>query len=322
MSETGIIAWIQQRFFGGAELTDDCGSIPVSFNALQTGEILLATTDLMESGQHFQLDWHPPKMLGRKLLMVNLSDLDSSGARPLGFTLTLAVGRDIDSDLLEQILDGLAEAAHEYKIPVIGGDTVGRESGLGLGITAFGAASRWLRRDGVMEGDNIYVDCIPGASHRGLRKLLSGLRWDYSSPDPDLSAHLAPNPEIGLGVKLAEFPQIHACIDISDGLCKDLRMLAEASALSIIVNSDLCDDSLYGGEDYSRCFATELNTQSLQELTGRKFHLIARAVPKRDVPLLRCFDDMLHPVEDRSFDHFGHLLEVIPRCKNEVPSPK
>ena len=303
LSETSIIAWIQQHFPGGAELTDDCGSISAQLIPLQAGETLLVTTDLMESGQHFRLDWHPPEMLGRKLLMVNLSDLDSSGARPLGFTLTLAVGRDIDPDLLEKILEALADTAHEYKIPVIGGDTIGRESGLGLGITAFGAASRWLRRNGVMENDNIYVDTIPGASHRGLRKLLSGQRWDSASPDPDLLAHLAPNPEIGLGVKLATFPQIHACMDISDGLSKDLRMLAEASGLSIIVNADLCDDSLYGGEDYSRCFASELNSESLQELTGRKFHLIARAVSKHDVPLLRHSADMLQPVEDRSFDH-------------------
>jgi len=289
-------------------LTDDCGSIPAQLAPPQNVEVLLVTTDLMESGQHFRLDWHPPKMLGRKLLMVNLSDLDASGARPLGFTLTLAIGRDIDPALLEQILEGLAEAAHKYEIPVIGGDTVGRESGLGLGITAFGAASRWLRRNGVLEGDNIYVDTIPGASHRGLQKLLSGQRWDCASPDPDLLAHFAPNPEIGLGVKLAKFPQIHACIDISDGLCKDLRMLAEASGLSIIVNSDLSDDSLYGGEDYSRCFASELNAESLQELTGREFHLIARAVTKYDAPLLQYSDNKLHPVEDRSFDH---ILGII-----------
>ena len=288
-------------------MTDDCGIIP----ALSAGEEMLVTSDLMESGCHFRLDWHPPDMLGRKLLAINLSDLDASGARPLGFSLTLAVGADIDPVVLEQILGGLAQAAWAYDIPIIGGDTVGRESGLGLGITAYGAASRRLHRDGVREGDNIYVDSLPGASSRGLRKLMAGHRWTPAFPDPDILWHLDPRPDIGLGARLAKIKQIHACIDISDGLSKDLRMLAETSGISIILGSHISDDALYGGEDYSRCFATDLGLESLQTLTGRTFHLIARAIPKVGAPLLRHSGNGVAPVADRSFDH---MQPADPSC--------
>jgi thiamine-monophosphate kinase len=257
----------------------------------------------MESGQHFRLDWHPPKMLGRKLLSVNLSDLDSSGARPLGFMLTLAVGRDVDPALFFQVLEGLGEAARDYGIPIIGGDTVGRESGLGLGITAFGAAKRRLHRNGVLEGDGIFVDDLPGASHRGLLKLLSGQRWNSASPDADILAHLAPEPAIGLGPKLAELSEVHACIDLSDGLSKDLRMLAEASGVSVVVEPGLSEDALYGGEDYSRCFAADFDPERLREAAGRGFHLVARAVKKADAPVLIFANGELRPLEDRSFDH-------------------
>jgi len=299
LSETSVIALAKRYLPGGSALTDDCGSIP----APKAGEMLLVTSDLMESGRHFRLDWHPPMMLGRKLLAVNLSDIDSSGARPLGFTLTLAIGRDVDSGALEQILEGLAKSASEYGIPVVGGDTVGRESGLGLGITAFGAAKRWLHRNGVLAGDSIYVDTMPGTSHRGLLKLLAGKRWDAASPDTDILAHLDPRPDIGLGVRLAEIPQVHACIDLSDGLSKDLRMLAEASNVSIVVEPNLSDDSLYGGEDYSRCFASTLTLESLRDLTDREFFLVARAIPKTNAPLLMYSENVLQPVEDRSFEH-------------------
>jgi thiamine-monophosphate kinase len=257
----------------------------------------------MESGQHFSFDWHPPAMLGRKLLAVNLSDLDSSGARPVGFTLTLAVGGDIGSEFLERVLEGLLEASLEYDIPLIGGDTVGRQTGLGLGITAFGFTKRWLRRDGVKEGDNLYVDVIPGASHRGYGKLLSGLRWNPTRPDTDILAHLSPRPDIGLGISLATIPQVHAGIDISDGLCKELRLLAEASGLSIIVEPGLSEDTLYGGEDYSRCFASSLSLASLQGQLDRELHIVGRAVPKSDAPLLQQNRSGLQPVEDRSFRH-------------------
>jgi thiamine-monophosphate kinase len=243
-------------------------------------------------------------MLGHKLLAINLSDLDASGACPVGFSLTLAVGRNIDPAILELILEGLAFACREYDVPIIGGDTVGRDSGLGLGITAYGVADRRLHRNGVVEGDNIYVDAMPGASIRGLRKLMAGQRWDCNYPDPDILAHLNPAPEIGLGVLLATLPEVHACIDVSDGLSKDLAMLALASDVSIVVGSHLCDDSLYGGEDYSRCFAASLTLESLQRLTGRKFHLIAKAVPKTDTPLLRHSQNGIIPVINRSFMHF------------------
>jgi thiamine-monophosphate kinase len=86
----------------------------------------------MESDQHFCLDWHPPDLLARKLLTVNLSDLDASGARPFGFTLTLALGPEIDRPWLEIFLESLAQASRQAGVQVLGGDTVGRPSGLGL----------------------------------------------------------------------------------------------------------------------------------------------------------------------------------------------
>ena len=241
--ESDIIARIRELFPGGGTLDDDCGVIPEP----PSGHRLLVTTDLMEEGQHFKLEWHPPRLLGRKLLVVNLSDLDASGAIPLGFTLTLALGRDVDPDWMDGFLQGLAEAAMEFQVPVLGGDTVGRSRGLGLGITAFGSARRWLRRDGLQVGDQIYVDQPLGASLKGLRKLQGGSRWDPTVPDHELAAHLDPRPHLGLGVRLADIPEVHACIDLSDGLSKDLRMLAEASGLSIVLDPGLTPDEVAGG---------------------------------------------------------------------------
>ena len=40
--------------------------------AVPEGQSLLVTTDLMESDQHFRLDWPPPALLGRKLLAATL----------------------------------------------------------------------------------------------------------------------------------------------------------------------------------------------------------------------------------------------------------
>lgn len=299
--ELDILARIRALLPGGEALTDDCGALPQA----PPGETLLVTTDLMEEGTHFRRDWHPPGLLGRKLLAVNLSDLDGSGARPLGFTLTLALPPDLDMAWLEAFLGGLAEGAQEAGIPVLGGDTVGRPAGLGLGLTAFGTARRWLRRDGLRAGDRIYVDQPLGASFRGLRKLQSGQRWDGAAPDPDLAAHLDPRPRLGLGVRLAEVPEVTAAMDLSDGLSRDLRMMAQASALTIRLAPGLAPEALAGGEDYARCFGSALNRERLEQRLGLSLIQVGEAIPRGAAPVVLYDGGEDRPLADLSFDHFA-----------------
>jgi thiamine-monophosphate kinase len=299
MKESEILARIRATFLGGQGLTDDCGAIPSS----PSGQHLLVTTDLMEEDQHFCREWHPPALLAKKLLMANLSDLDASGARPVGYTLTLALSKtESDDAWVHAFLDGLAAAARVLKIPILGGDTVGRPQGLGFGMTAFGHAERWLRRDGLQVGDSIYVDQPLGRSLRGLRKLQAGERWTPENPDQDLQAHLAPEPNLGLGLKLATLSEVHACIDISDGLSKDLRLLAEASQLSIQI-AELDEDSLRGGEDYARCFGSSLSLKELESKVGLPLICVGHVIAKGVHPLFSY--DGRSPLPDLSFDHFN-----------------
>jgi thiamine-monophosphate kinase len=301
LQETGILAQIRALLPGGESLVDDCGALPPT----PAGHRLLVTTDLMESGQHFRLDWHPPDLLARKLLAVNLSDLDASGARPFGYTLTLALGPGVDAPWLAAFLAGLAAGSREAGVQVLGGDTVGRPAGLGLGLTAFGFAARWLRRDGLRPGDRIFVDQRPGASLRGLRKLQAGQRWDPARPDADLEAHLAPRPRLGLGLRLAEIPEVHACLDLSDGLSRDLRNLAEASGLSIVLDPALDEDARRGGEDYARCFGASLPQAELESRLGLSLLPVGTVMPRGAASLLAYDGDSLLPLPDLSFDHFG-----------------
>ena len=301
LSELDIINRIRAAFPGGRDLDDDCGALAPA----PPGQQLLVTTDLMEEGQHFRMDWHPPALLGRKLLMVNLSDLDASGAVATGFTLTLALGRDLDSGWLEPFLDGLAGAAALAGVPVIGGDTVGRASGLGLGITAFGACRRWLKREAMAPGDRLFVDQELGASLRGLHKLMAGARWDPARPDPDLAAHLDPGPNLGLGPRLALIPEVHACIDISDGLSRDLRNLAQAAGLSVVLDPGLGPDSLIGGEDYARCFSASLPQAELERILGMPLIPVGLAVERAEAPVLHYDGKELTAYPDRGFDHFA-----------------
>ena len=297
LNEQEILAFLRGRFPGGEALADDCGAVPQA----SVGRTLLATTDLMEEGLHFQRDWHPPTLLARKLLTVNLSDLDASGGAPVGFLLTLALPRDLDRAWLEALLGALAEAARAAGVPVLGGDTVGRAGGIGLGMTAFGHAERWLKRDGLRPGDALFVDQPLGASLRGLRKLQAGSR---DLADPDIAAHLDPRPNLGLGLKLAAIPEVHACMDLSDGLSRDLRSMAHASGLSIEVDATLGEDAIRGGEDYARCFGSSLPQAELEARLGLPLLAVGRAFPKEEAPLFLYDGSSRIPLDDLGFDHF------------------
>jgi thiamine-monophosphate kinase len=300
LQEQDILAMVRSMLPGGGALTDDCGELSVT-----AGGRLLVTTDLMEEGTHFQRDWHPPRLLGRKLLAVNLSDLDASGAVPLGFTLTLALPADVEPAWLAEFLDGLAGSAREHRVSVLGGDTVGRKEGIGLGLTAFGRAERWLTRDSVKPGDRLYVDQPLGLSLRGLRRLQGGQRWDPTCPDPELSAHLDPRPNLGLGPRLAAMPEVHACIDLSDGLSTDLRRLAEASDCAIVLAAGLTPEEIQGGEDYARCFSSTLSREELESRLGVHLREVGGAVEFRGASLLAKQEGVLQPMPDLGFDHFN-----------------
>ncbi len=303
--ETAILARIRALLPGGEALVDDCGALP----AAPPGARLLATTDLMQEGVHFQRDWHPPELLGRKLLAVNLSDLDASGAEPLGFLLTLALPPDLDMAWIEAFLRGLADGARAWNVPVAGGDTVGSRGGISLGLTAFGAARRWLDRSGLRPGDTLFVDAPLGRSAAGLRRLEAGARWDGA--DPDLRAHLDPRPNLGLGVRLAALEDVHACMDLSDGLAADLPRMAEASGVTLrllpAVQGTALDTAegaalLAAGEDYARCFGARAAQAELEARLGLPLHPVATVEPRGDAPVIH-YDGS--PLRVRGFDHFA-----------------
>src|SRR5690606_36977985 len=64
---------------------DDCALLQPA-----AGMQLAVTSDMLVEGRHF-LSTVDPRRLGHKALAVNLSDLAATGARPLAFTLALAL---------------------------------------------------------------------------------------------------------------------------------------------------------------------------------------------------------------------------------------
>jgi thiamine-monophosphate kinase len=239
---------------------DDCALLEAD-----PAEEIAITSDMLVSGRHFFADANP-EWLGWKALAVNLSDLAAMGARPLGFTLALALPK-ADPVWLEAFSKGLFAIAHQYSCPLIGGDTTAGP--LNICITAFGSVPREkaIRRSGALEGDDIWVSGFLGDA----RLTLAALRHEIKLSKNDLEAIEArmhqPTPRINLGIALRNIA--NSALDISDGLLGDLKHILKQSnqdaeifldqlpKSATLSNQSIDIQNQYaasGGDDYELCF--------------------------------------------------------------------
>ena len=194
------------------------------------GARLILTSDTMVEGVHY-LAADPPADIGWKLAAVNLSDLAAKGARPVGCLLNYALSGDDAWDAA--FLQGLGEALSRHAMPLIGGDTVRMPSGSArsYSLTAIGEATAAIpARDGAKAGDRLYLTGPVGDAGVGLDLL----RADPTATGPLVDAFRRPRPRLAEGALLAS--QVHAMMDVSDGLLIDAARMADASGLALTID--------------------------------------------------------------------------------------
>jgi thiamine-monophosphate kinase len=236
---------------------DDVAVVPRPAGAL------LLTADAVVAGVHADLDLVGLDDMGWKALVASLSDIAAVGGRPTHALVSVAgpLG-DVDVDLL---YNGLADAAETYQCPIVGGDVSSSPVLMvSVAIAGDGGAGEEppVLRSGAAPGDTIFVTGALGSSAAGLAALRAG----RASELPDLAlAHRRPRPRLGEG-ETARRAGATAMIDVSDGLAADVRHLADASGVGIVLDrvpvavgvARVSDDpesvALGGGEDYELVF--------------------------------------------------------------------
>lgn len=287
LGEFGLIDRIRARFPQPAApelgIGDDAAILSPS-----AGRSLVVSTDLLAEGVHFDRSFGSDRMLGRKSLAVNLSDLAAMGALPRWFFLSLAIPARFTFAGIEAILDGLAEQAAEHDVLLAGGDTCGSKSGLVISVTVMGeqVPGLLLKRSGAVAGDDVWVSGTLGDSALGLRLLQQG-KGVGEAADLLVARHLDPTPRCTLGRSLAEAGLVRAMIDVSDGLLADLGHICRQSGCgaeiqleqiprSYAFNALTASDSipvwplvLSGGEDYELCFTASPDNRAAIEKIGK-----------------------------------------------------
>jgi len=217
--ESELIAWLRDRLPAGGRLRLGPGDDAAILRLGDRPECVV-TVDFIGDGVDFHLGKDSPRRIGRKALAVNLSDLAAMAARPLGAVVALSLPRGEGAlELAKELFEGMLPLADAFDLVIAGGDTNTWDGPLALCITALGEVTSFgpLTRSGGIPGDVIVTTGSFGGS-------ILGRHFDFT-------------PRVREAMRLNETYELHAGMDVSDGLSLDLSRLATASGCGAIIDA-------------------------------------------------------------------------------------
>jgi thiamine-monophosphate kinase len=286
IGERELVRRIRERIPAGPGVRVGAGDDAA---AVEAGPVVLLTADSLVEGVHFRRDTAPARLLGRKALSVNLSDVAAMGGVGRHALVSLCLPPEIELGWVDSLFDGLLERAAEAGVSIVGGN-VARSRDTVVDVALLGEVQTPLLRSGAQPGDAVVVTGALGAAAEGVDLLARGARldedgelvatglWTESSAPAVrecLRAQLDPHPPLALACALAERGLAHAAMDVSDGLSVDLAEVCRQSGVAARVEGgavpvapavaslerarggDALLLALHGGEDYELLLAVD-----------------------------------------------------------------
>ncbi len=267
----------------------------ISYGSKQT----LITTDLLIENVHFDMTFMPLKHLGYKTAIVNFSDIVAMNGIPRQLIVGIGASNRFSVEALKEIYKGIYLACENYKVDLIGGDTVSSVSGLFISGTAIGEAAKneVVYRNTAQKGDLIFVSGDLGAAYMGLMILEREKQAFKADPNlqPDLEGHdyilgrqLKPEARTDITKLLKGVGVIPtSMIDISDGLASEILHICTDSdkgcsiyedklpidpatvSMANEFNIDPTTCALNGGEDYELLFTiSQKDYEKVKDIYG------------------------------------------------------
>ena len=301
-SEERIIEMLNESNLpnGVLGIGDDCAVIPQNEHSSW-----LISTDALVEDVHFSTSTISPENLGSKSIGVNISDVAAMGGTPKFVFISCAIPNYLDNSFVKRFISGIKEQTTKHNIHILGGDTTASKSKFFISVTIIGEANnnKIKYRSSAKIGDYICITGMPGASAIGL-ELTKNMNLPKNEDEKYLiNKHVAPYIYLQESQYLANFNSVHAMMDCSDGLNKDLSRICKQSDCSanIVIdeipidgklqrvctknNWDAYQFLLTGGEDYYLIFTLE--SKYFEDICekyftkfNKKFHNIGNIVAK------------------------------------------
>lgn len=302
---------------------DDAAVVKPKSNLLQ-----VMTTDILVENVHFKQDTHTPFEIGYKSIVVNVSDIAAMAGIPRFALMAIGIDPDTTIDFIEDFYKGARNAANEYGLHIVGGDTT-RSPIFTVSVSLVGQVEpEALRcRNEAIIGDKIAVTGKLGGSAAGLY-LLSHVaktkKMTYA--DKLKKAHLRPVARIN-EARIAAREGANAMEDISDGLASEIPHICECSNVGAqidissipvapgvrevarLMNKDAEDLFLCGGEDFELVFTApkeciERIKKSVQKQSGTEVTVIGEIVEAKEGISLVLSERKTRNLSKYGFEHF------------------
>ncbi len=217
--EFEFIEWIRSQAAAYPRVPLGIGDDAAILRFPEPADCLVAVDTLME-GVHFNYPEMSAAQIGRKALAVNLSDIAAMAGKPLAAVVGIVFNRGEGQHFARELQKGMLDLAETVDVALIGGDTNTWDGPCVVSVTVLGEATGRgaVRRSGAQVGDWILATGGFGGS---LGK-----------------KHFAFTPRVKEALAIHEAAQLHAMIDVSDGLAADLYHILDESQVGASLQAD------------------------------------------------------------------------------------
>ncbi len=209
---------------------------------------LVHSIDISKINSHFPEDSSPQDIAYRSIA-VALSDLAAMGAYPSFISIGLT-SNSTDLDWYKKFTSGVEKILNEYQIKLVGGDITNGEISICVNVFGYAYENNILRSSAKV-GDLIFITGPLGEGRRGLED------WKNNKKTEFVKKFFNPKVDFDKSKFISKYA--NSCVDISDGLIKDLTSICESSKVgaeityeNIPITNDF--DDLSYGDDYKLCY--------------------------------------------------------------------